>query len=390
MASSSAADKETVETRSVAYKKEFEWKIENFEDWWSSRELAQSERMENDNSTGEDDEEDLQIEEPKDWSKSTYSPILTFEVEGTQHEFMLAILKYDSYDVFDKDHNEMMGISLYYNGPVESVIVKPTFLIQENATDVQYPLKAKKLKKNAHSDCRVWNSHNIMVNKESTLPGNQLSVRCLVQINILKNFQNIRSLEKHVLSKKTWNQCLLDGFDFNSTNSDWDQFSDFEIICLDQNENGDNHEKRFRCHKLVLSLGSKYYKRMFLGNYSEVGGTTTVTDIASETMTKLLQYIYSGEVKKHDVDINLLLAADKYEISHLHSICELELVRSITIENAPDLSIVANMCGSGPFKDHVYSFVRKNWAKITESKQSEILQKNPAILCEILDRTLTS
>ena len=155
MASSSAADKETVETRSVAYKKEFEWKIENFEDWWSSRELAQSERMENDNSTGEDDEEDLQIEEPKDWSKSTYSPILTFEVEGTQHEFMLAILKYDSYDVFDKDHNEMMGISLYYNGPLESVILKPTFLIQENATDVQYPLKAKKLKKNTANFVKV-------------------------------------------------------------------------------------------------------------------------------------------------------------------------------------------------------------------------------------------
>ena len=77
---------ETVETRTICYKKEFDWQIDSFEDWWSSREIHESERIGSDEST---EEEELENEIPKDWSKSTLSPIMKFEVEGIQHEFML-------------------------------------------------------------------------------------------------------------------------------------------------------------------------------------------------------------------------------------------------------------------------------------------------------------
>ena len=90
---------------------------------------------------------------------------------------------------------------------------------------------------------------------------------------------------------------------------------------------------------------------------------------------------------KYEIDVNLLLAADKYEIVHLKSLCELELGQKITIEDACHMSIVANMCGSKVFKDHVYSFVREHWSMITGTKDSEILQRNPEVLWEILDRS---
>ena len=377
---------ETVETRTICHKKEFKWQIDHFEDWWSSRELAESERMGSDELT---EEEELQDEIPKDWSKSTPSPIMKFEVEGIQHEFMLSILKYDSYDRFDKDHNEMMGISLFYNGPSKFIIVKPTFSINENETEVHNPLQAKILKKQTYSEYRTYSSHNLLANKDLVFPENQLNIRCSVQINVFKEFPNVRSLEKNVLSKRTWNQCLLEEFDFNSSTSDWDKFSDFKIICQEINESGDTHEKTFRCHKLVLSLGSKYYRRMFSGNYREIEGSAKVTDISCDTMTNLLQYIYSGDVKKSNIDVDLLLAADKYEIEHLKAVCELELGHNISIENASQLSVIANMCGSQVFKNHVYSFVREQWTKISELKDSEILQKQPEILWEILNRSAT-
>ena len=134
------------------------------------------------------------------------------------------------------------------------------FFIQDDDYEVQNPLQAKICEKGSFSESRIFNCYNLLANKDVLFPENHLNVRCLVQVNVLKDFPNVKNLERNVLSKKTWNQSLLDDFDFHSKTSDWDKFSDFDIICVEKNENGDTSEKRFRCHKLVLSLGSKYYK----------------------------------------------------------------------------------------------------------------------------------
>ena len=76
-------------------------------------------------------------------------------------------------------------------------------------------------------------------------------------------------------------------------------------------------------------------RKMLLGNFKENQGTTTVTDISGYTMAKILQYLYTGQVKKCDIDVKLLLAADKYEMEHLHAVCELEIGTKMTIELLP-------------------------------------------------------
>merc|ERR1711953_646967 len=118
--------------------------------------------MQSENST---EEEDLLQEVPKDWNKSTLSPIIKFEIEGIQHEFMIAVLKYDSYDRFDKDHNDMMGISLYYDGPSKCIIMKPLFFIQDDDYEVQNPLQAKICEKGSFSESRIFNCYNLLANK---------------------------------------------------------------------------------------------------------------------------------------------------------------------------------------------------------------------------------
>ena len=377
--------RETVTTRSVTYKKEFTWQIENFEDWWSSREITKPERQESGSSTFEED--DLQLEIPKDWSKCSGSPTMTFEVEGIQHEFKLAILKYDCFDRFDEEHNLMMGISMNYIGPLESIIFKPLFSLHDSGTEFGYSLKAKKLKKGGYTECRVFSNHSLMTNISNILEEGRFLVMCLAQINILSEFSETRNLENNVRSKKTWNQYLLEAFDFSSATSELEQFSDFEIICEDVLESGDKYERRFRCHKLILLLGSKYYRKMLLGNFKENQGTTTVTDVSSDTMAKILQYLYTGEVKKCEIDAKLLLAADKYEMEHLHSVCELEIGTRLTFETASEIARVADACGSEIFKTYVYNFVRKHWKQMNFSDQAEWIRNNPTVLAELLDRS---
>ena len=56
-------------------------------------------------------------------------------------------------------------------------------------------------------------------------------------------------------------------------------------------------------------------------------------------------------------------------------------------ENAQELTIAANMCGSDQFKHHIYSFVRERWSEIRETEHSDQIRSNPQILTEILDKT---
>ena len=382
MASFNDVIKETVYTNSSCYKKELKWEIENFKDWWSSREIEESQRMESRCSTME---EELQIEVPENWTKATTSPIIKFEIEGVEHEFKLAILKYDSYDRFDDDHNLMMGISLYYNGPFEKIIIKPLFYTKESGKEYGAPLQAQQLEKGTYSNARVFSHHSLTSSKLSHLWQERFIVMCLVQVNIFKDFSDIHKLENSVANEKTWTQCLSDNFDFANARPDIDQFSDFEIICTNKSSEKDEEvEHRFRCHKLVLFLGSEYYKKMFSGNFTENKGTVTVTDVSSHTMANILKYLYTGALNKSEMDVELLMAADKYEIGHLKAICELELGTKITIETALELASVATLCGSNIFKRHVLDFIRKHWKHLDAKKRFDWTKENPHILSEVL------
>ena len=371
MAKRSEYEQTSVETNSICYRKDLSWAIEKFEDWWSSRRIASSEQ---------------------DRRVSTHSPAMCLIIDGMYHEFEVAILKYDSYDRYDDDHNLMMGISIFYKGPSESVIIKPSFYIKGNEDNIPFGnernlLKAKELRKDCYSDCRIFSECSLMDNKNILLTEGRLAIQCILEIVTFKDVSDIVQLETKIRSRKTWDQYLPEYLDISCTESKLDAFSDFEIICLEENENGGSKEKRFRCHKIVLFLGTNYYKKMFSGNFLESEGSTKVTDISSKTMTTFLQFLYSGEVKKSDIDIDLLLASDKYEVCHLQSICELELARKITIETASELAVASFACGSEGFKVLVYAFVRKHWKQIGACNQSEFIRKDPRLLCDIWDKS---
>jgi len=185
--------------------------------------------------------------------------------------------------------------------------------------------------------------------------------------------------------RQTRSQHLAEHWDLEQTQSELEDFSDFRIICIEERENGEKIEKTFQCHKVVLFLGTNYYKKMFSGNFTESEGKVTINDVNIKTMQTFLQFLYCSEVKKSDIDVDLLLAADKYEVNYLQSMCELELDKNISIETSPDLAIVASMCGSKSFKEHVYGFIRKNWKDIRICDQSKSITKNSRMMGEIWD-----
>ena len=109
----------------ISYSKQFIWEIENFVEWWSSRPVAESFRS---NTTTW--EEEVGVEQPKSWEQASGSPFFTFDINGDNHQFRIDVLRFDSWDRFDDEHNQMMGISLFYAGPWETIPVKSLFSIK--------------------------------------------------------------------------------------------------------------------------------------------------------------------------------------------------------------------------------------------------------------------
>ena len=373
---------EGVLRKTESYSKEFVWEIESFVEWWSSRQVAESNR--NNATTWE---EEMNVEEPKNWEKSSGSPLFLFNINGVNHQFKINILKFDSWDRLDDEHNLMMGISLFYNGPWESILVKPLFCVKDSGWNCSNkPIETTELKKGTNSYARVFSDHSIAsIINEILNP--HFQVFCSVQVDIVDGSMFRTSLEKNVIEKNNSKGLLQQRLDFTSNDGYVKQFSDFEIICIDQNENGENIETTLFCNKIVLSMGSEYYRRMFSGSFVESQGRVKVTDVSCKTMVKVLHYLYTGNANKAGIDVDVMYAADKYEMEHLHAISELVLGEKLDTDTVFDIALVASHCGSNIFKGCVNTFLFENWKEIKKDKRSEMFLNNPSYMREILNQS---
>ena len=352
MASIRCDGEEIITTESIEYKKEFSWKLENWQDWWRSMEI----------------------------NELIFSQTFILEAEGTVHQFKLAMLKYNSYESIVDSIDVMLRLSLYYIGPSNQIILKPSFYIPVGGLGTGHTFEASRMKKSGFSRSWVWSEHWFNCYMNDILDDGSLTFGCLAKINIFKRNPGLIDLENNLCSNKSWNYCLSEKFDFISDTKNYYSFSDFVIIC-----NGEGIKKSFNCHRIILSLGSAYFKTMLSGDFCESQcSRVEVPDISSGTMAELLQYLYTGELDPTKVDIELLSTAHKYQVKGLHAISELELAKNLTVDTAPQLAVAADLYGSKEFKRYVFRFVTKYWKQVNVNDRYEWIERNPALLSQIL------
>ncbi|WOG97717.1 hypothetical protein DCAR_0417058 [Daucus carota subsp. sativus] len=99
------------------------------------------------------------------------------------------------------------------------------------------------------------------------------------------------------------------------------EYSDVEIHI-------EGHDLFFRSHKVLLSLWSVPFTKMFTNGMSESMSTEVcLKDVSLEAFKIMLEYMYSGEFNKENImDIGilllqLLLLADQFGVSALHQEC---------------------------------------------------------------------
>lgn len=145
------------------------------------------------------------------------------------------------------------------------------------------------------------------------------------------------------------------------------KFSDFELVAP--------CGRKLFAHKFVLSANSPVLCAMFENDMREKRlGLVKIKDLSYETLQEVLYYMYCGKFDKlnHELVDSVLIAADKYQISHLKNACIEFLHKNLGIDNCLKTLKLCKVFDLTDLKSHVDTFLREN-AKLIYEK--EVMQK---------------
>ena len=150
--------------------------------------------------------------------------------------------------------------------------------------------------------------------------------------------------------------------------------------------------KTFNVHRVVLASHSDVFKRMFQINMREKReGIVSISDIEPEVMTSLLTYMYTGcapDLKTRAKE--LLLTADKYNISHLQVLCESELKKNLKSANVAEILLIADKCqlksrASESLKNICIKFIKHNPSVYQLDSWKKLKKISPQLALETME-----
>ena len=162
------------------------------------------------------------------------------------------------------------------------------------------------------------------------------------------------------------------------------EFVDVKILC---------DEKTFECHKNVLSCQSEVFKTIIINKSltEEKTGIMEIeeTDISSDVMEELLYYFYHDkidDIKK--INLDLLVAADKYMVSGLLGECVEYLKSNLSDQNALDVLVTAEVTNQKDLFEAASRFVgKKNLGSLNKSSTfREMAKYNPTMFTRVFSK----
>ena len=143
--------------------------------------------------------------------------------------------------------------------------------------------------------------------------------------------------------------------------------------------------KNFHAHKNILAARSSVFAAMFRHEMAEkINNTVKITDIDHEVFEEVLRYIYMGETSSltDETAIELLIAADKYELNRLKIICEVFMGKNLTKDNVTDILIVADAHCSTLLKTQALEFINTHIKDVQDTNGYKSMRKSHPQLIE--------
>ncbi|KAL7298479.1 hypothetical protein TKK_0008263 [Trichogramma kaykai] len=120
-------------------------------------------------------------------------------------------------------------------------------------------------------------------------------------------------------------------------------------------------EKGIPAHRVVLAAASPVFKAMFSHDMLEnKTQSVNITDVDYDVAVEMLRFIYTGSVENDEIPliIELLAAADKYQLEELQNKCEEILSRNLSTKNVVDILKAADKCSMKNLKKNAIEFMK--------------------------------
>ena len=151
---------------------------------------------------------------------------------------------------------------------------------------------------------------------------------------------------------------------------DSQQYADCAVVSAGQGTGGADL-RTFPAHKAVLAARSPVFAAMFevmpplSSHFSVQAGMSEsrehcvrIDDVEPDVLREMLRYMYTGTAPNvHRMADELLAAADKYQLDRLKVMCEQALCNGLSVENACDVLIVADLHSAEQLKAHAVDFI---------------------------------
>lgn len=175
------------------------------------------------------------------------------------------------------------------------------------------------------------------------------------------------------------------------------EFSDV-TICADRRE--------FRAHKAILAARSPMFRGMFSHDMQETKfNRVEVPDVDPDVLQEMLRFIYTGrsqlesnrynqqnreqkdqkdQEREQHLAIELLQAANKYQLDRLKLICEEALYKTLSAESVAEILSLADLYNAAQLKNQAIEFISTHATEVIETEGwNRIVRENPHLVAEV-------
>lgn len=160
---------------------------------------------------------------------------------------------------------------------------------------------------------------------------------------------------------------------------DYEKFSDVSLV---------TPGKTFYAHKVVLAARSPVFHAMFARDADhEANRVVKILDVHDEVLKELLRFVYTGRVANvEDATCEMLIAAERFALDDLKAMCEKNLARRLSVENAANMLVLADRHKASELKAKAIRFINENAMDVIQSGGYRLIVQSYLHLIEELYR----
>lgn len=140
---------------------------------------------------------------------------------------------------------------------------------------------------------------------------------------------------------------------------------------------------RLEAHRAILCARSPVFRAMLSHDTKEAQeGLIEILDMEPEVVSEMLRYMYTDRVQvPSDSTKQLVIACDKYGLQDAKLICELELARKLSVDNAANTAVLAVVYSCSSLQEACVAFIKQNLEQVVGTGGwADIVDKYPEVV----------